>query len=193
MDAKTKVTSVVHDYIVVLRNDHKESIEKTGWLLSVLILLLLGFSIYTSINPTLLYITLAITLSLMISNWFEKRKKKNLLFKPILIVGGLGLIIASSLPFIIGILLIICGLVEKTIMQKRELGFSRNFIQENGLLGKKINWNELNRVVLKDDILTIDFKNNKLIQVYTDDEEDDEYEVGCDEFNAYCQNRIDEA
>jgi hypothetical protein len=84
-------------------------------------------------------------------------------------------------------------LIEKTILQKRELGFSKNFIQENGLFGKKINWNELNRIILKDDILTIDFKNNKLIQVYTDNEEDDEYEVGSDEFNAYCQNRIDEA
>jgi hypothetical protein len=193
MNTKTKGTSIIHDYIVVLRNDHKQSIEKTGWLLSVLILMLLGFSIYTSINPTLLYITLAITLSLMTSNWFEKRKKKNLLFKPILIAGGIGLIVASSLPFVIGVLLIICGLIEKTIVQKRELGFSKNAIQENGLFGKKINWNELNRVVLKDDILTIDFKNNKLIQVYTDNEDDDEYEVGCDEFNAYCQNRIDEA
>ena len=193
MDTKTKGTYIVHDYVVVLKNDHKQSIEKTGWLLSVLILMLLGFSLYTSINPTLLYVTLTITLSLMISNWFEKRKKKNLLFKPILIVGGIGLIVSSSLPFIIGALLITCGLIEKTIVQKRELGFSKNFIQENGFFGKKINWNELNRVVSKDDILTIDFKNNKLIQVYTDNEEDDEYEVGSDEFNAYCQNRIDEA
>ena len=193
MDTKTKRSNIVYDYVVVLRNDHKESIEKTGWLLSLLILILLCFSIYTTVNSALLFIILIITFSLIISNWFEKRKKKNPLFKPILIAGGLGLIIASSLPVIIGILLITCGLIEKTISQKRELGFSKNIIQENGLFGKKINWNELNRVVLRDDMLTIDFKNNKLIQLYTDNEENDEYEVGCDEFNAYCQNRIDEA
>jgi hypothetical protein len=36
----------------------------------------------------------------------------------------------------------------------------------------------------------MDFKNNKLFQAYTDDSEDDEYEVGDDEFNAYCRERL---
>jgi hypothetical protein len=61
---------------------------------------------------------------------------------------------------------------------------------KSGLFPKKINWNELNNVVIKDDLLTIDFKNNTLFQAYTDDEEDDEYEVGDDEFNAYCRERL---
>jgi hypothetical protein len=155
--------------------------------------MLLVFSIYTTANSTLLYVSLIITLSLFISNWIEKRKKKNIVFKPILITGGLGLSIASSLPVIIGILIIISGLIEKIILQKREFGFSKNIIQENGIFGKTINWGELNRVILKDDILTIDYKNNKLIQVHTDTEDNDDYEVGADEFNAYCQNRLGEA
>jgi hypothetical protein len=183
----------LYDFVVVLRNNHKRSIEKTGWLLSILLLILLGFSILTELSSLMLIIVSFITIALMTSNYFEKRKKKDLSFKPILIAGGIGLIVASSLPFIIGSLLILCGLFEKTILQKREFGFSNNIIQENGLFGKKIRWNELNRVVLKDDLLTIDFKNNKIFQAYTDDEDDDEYEVGADEFNAYCQNRIDQA
>jgi len=193
MQSKTNGSKIVYDYVVVLRNDHIQFIEKTGWLLTFLIIMLLVFSIYTTANSTLLYVCLIITLSLFISNWIEKRKKKNILFKPILITGGLGLSIASSLPVIIGILIIISGLIEKIILQKREFGFSKNIIQENGIFGKKINWGELNRVILKDDILTIDYKNNKLIQVHTDNEDDDDYEVEADEFNAYCQNRLGEA
>jgi hypothetical protein len=193
MQSKTNGSKIVYDYVVVLRNDHIQFIEKTGWLLTFLIIMLLVFSIYTTTNSTLLYVCLIITLSLFISNWIEKRKKKNILFKPILITGGLGLSIASSLPVIIGILIIISGLIEKIILQKREFGFSKNIIQENGIFGKKINWGELNRVILKDDILTIDYKNNKLIQVHTDNEDDDDYEVQADEFNAYCQNRLGEA
>ena len=193
MQSKTNGTKIVYDYVVVLRNDHIQFIEKTGWLLTFLIIMLLVFSIYTTTNSTLLYVSLIITLSLFISNWIEKRKKKNIVFKNILVTGGLGLSIASSLPVIIGILIIISGLIEKIILQKREFGFSKNIIQENGLFGKKINWNELNRVILKDDILTIDYKNNKLIQVHTDNEDDEDYEVGADEFNAYCQNRLGEA
>jgi hypothetical protein len=193
MQSKTNGSKIVYDYVVVLRNDHIQFIEKTGWLLTFLIIMLLVFSIYTTANSTLLYVCLIITLSLFISNWIEKRKKKNIVFKPILITGGLGLSIASSLPVIIGILIIISGLIEKIILQKREFGFSKNIIQENGIFGKKINWGELNRVILKDDILTIDYKNNKLIQVHTDNEDDDDYEVEADEFNAYCQNRLGEA
>jgi len=193
MQPKTNGTKIVYDYVVVLRNDHIQFIEKTGWLLTFLIIMLLVFSIYTTANSTLLYVCLIITLSLFISNWIEKRKKKNIVFKPILITGGLGLSIASSLPVIIGILIIISGLIEKIILQKREFGFSKNIIQENGIFGKTINWGELNRVILKDDILTIDYKNNKLIQVHTDTEDNDDYEVGADEFNAYCQNRLGEA
>ena len=193
MQSKNNGSNIVYDYVVVLRNDHIQFIEKTGWLLTFLIIMLLVFSIYTTANSTLLYVSLIITLSLFISNWIEKRKKKNIVFKPILITGGLGLSIASSLPVIIGILIIISGLIEKIILQKREFGFSKNIIQENGIFGKKINWGELNRVILKDDILTIDYKNNKLIQVHTDNEDDDDYEVEADEFNAYCQNRLGEA
>ena len=188
-----KNNNVVYDYVVVLRNDHKQSIEKTGWLLSILILLLLAYAIYNEQHSVVLYIVLTITISLFISNWYENIKKKAVYFKPLLIAGGLGLIIASSLPAIIGICLIVCGVVEKTILQKREFGFSKDTIQENGPLGKKINWNDLNRVIVKDDILTIDFKNNKLLQFYLDNEDDDEYDVGPDEFNAYCQNRIGQA
>jgi hypothetical protein len=193
MQSKNNGSKIVYDYVVVLRKDHIQFIEKTGWLLTFLIIMLLVFSIYTTANSTSLYVSLIITLSLFISNWIEKRKKKNIVFKPILITGGLGLSIASSLPVIIGILIIISGLIEKIILQKREFGFSKNIIQENGIFGKTINWGELNRVILKDDILTIDYKNNKLIQVHTDTEDNDDYEVGADEFNAYCQNRLGEA
>jgi hypothetical protein len=60
----------------------------------------------------------------------------------------------------------------------------------SGLLPKKISWPELNNVIIKDDLLTMDFKNNKVFQLYTDDEEDDEYEVESDEFNEYCLGRL---
>jgi hypothetical protein len=183
----------VYDYVVVLKNDHKKTIEKTGWLLSIFLVLLLGVSIYIDSKSTVLIITLISTASLLISNRYESNKKKDIKFKNILIIGGIGLIAAAPMPILLGVLFLVCGLIEKTILQKREFGFSKTTIQENGLLGKKIKWNELNRVILKDDVLTIDYKNNKIFQAYIDDEEDDDYDVGPDEFNAYCQNCISQA
>jgi hypothetical protein len=60
----------------------------------------------------------------------------------------------------------------------------------SGLFPKQISWSDLNNVVIKDDLLTMDFKNNKVFQDYTDDEEDEEYEVESDEFNEYCRLRV---
>lgn len=76
------------------------------------------------------------------------------------------------------------------MIQNKEIGFSHKEIMIKGFFKKRINWEELNQVIIKDDIITIDFKNNKLIQSETDDEEDDDYEVGDDEFNTFCRNRI---
>ena len=46
-----------------------------------------------------------------------------------------------------------------------------------------------NNVVLKDGLLTLDFKSNRLMQreVADDDDEDDADE---EEFNAYCRSRL---
>lgn len=52
---------------------------------------------------------------------------------------------------------------------------------------KNIAWTELNNVILKDGLLTIDFKNNKLIQQLIDDN------TAIDEnaFNQYCREQLD--
>jgi hypothetical protein len=47
--------------------------------------------------------------------------------------------------------------------------------------------------MLRDGLLTIDFNNNTLIQVDTDDEENADYEVTEDEFNAYCRTQLNKA
>ena len=65
---------------------------------------------------------------------------------------------------------------EKFLLQKREIGFTKDGITISNLIPKTSSWSEIDNVVLKGGILTIDYKNNKLIQLETDDEEDDEYE-----------------
>ena len=55
------------------------------------------------------------------------------------------------------------------------------------ILQKAIEWNELNNVLLKDGLLTIDFKNNKLFQhlILNSDEDINEKE-----FNEFCRHRL---
>ena len=55
--------------------------------------------------------------------------------------------------------------------------------------GKTIQWNELNNIIMKDGLLTLDFKNNKLIQVLVSKDKSD---TGIDErdFNDFCKKQL---
>ena len=185
-----KSSKRIYDYVVVLKNNHKKNIEKTGWLFAILSLILQAVTIYYTPSDRTPYFFFILCLLLLIAKVLDLKKKKQIRFGLILIIAGVGIIICAKLPMAIGLLLILAGLSEKHLVLHPEIGFSEKEIKENGLFGKTIQWEELNQVLIKDDILTIDFKNNKLIQRYTDDEEDEDYEVGEDEFNAYCRNRI---
>jgi hypothetical protein len=125
----------------------------------------------------------------MASNIVDKRKKKKISFTTILLCAGIGLNLFAATDYV-GSMLILAGIVEKYISKNKEIGFSEAGIVMSGLFPKTISWSELNNVIIKDDLLTMDFKNNKVIQRYTDDEEDDEYEVESDEFNEYCLGKL---
>ena len=61
-------------------------------------------------------------------------------------------------------------------------------INTKGVDPKIIHWEDLNNVVLKDGILTLDFQSNKVLQFETDElDDEDEEEVTEEEFNAFCQ------
>ena len=53
---------------------------------------------------------------------------------------------------------------------------------------RAFDWNEISNIILKDDLLTIDFKNNKIIQQLT---EQTEHPVNEKEFNDFCKNHLE--
>ena len=52
---------------------------------------------------------------------------------------------------------------------------------------QEVNWNEVNNAILKDGLLTIDFKNNKLFQHIILNSDDD---VNEKEFNEFCRQQL---
>jgi len=52
---------------------------------------------------------------------------------------------------------------------------------------RAIQWNELNNVILKDGILTIDFRNNKIVQAEIDDVSNT---INEKEFNDFCSQQL---
>jgi hypothetical protein len=181
----------IHDYVVVLKNHNRKTIEMTGWLLSVLAIIIFLVTIYREPTDWGIFFSLFIIIAMMASNFVEKRKKKKISFATLLVCAGIGLSFFAETGYVDS-LFIIAGIAEKYLNKNSEIGFSEAGIVMSGLFPKKYDWSALSNVIIKDDLLTIDFKNNKVLQHYTDDEEDDEYEVESDEFNEYCQGRLRE-
>ena len=80
------------------------------------------------------------------------------------------------------------AILEAQTKYPLEIGFHSNGIVLNSLFKKKIAWNALQSVILKDGLLTLDFRNNILIQKEV--LEDDEPDADETEFNDYCRSKL---
>ncbi len=70
-------------------------------------------------------------------------------------------------------------------LQKIIFQFSAILIKQKNFPWKKCQWEQLSNVILKDNILTLDFKNNKLFQAEIENTDIDQ-----DQFNAFAKNHL---
>jgi hypothetical protein len=82
---------------------------------------------------------------------------------------------------------LIAAVLERFVKFPEEIAFDETEVVMNSFPKKRYQWSELNNVVLKDGLLTIDFKNNKLIQRIVDSEVDLKVEG---EFNQWVSKLI---
>jgi hypothetical protein len=82
---------------------------------------------------------------------------------------------------------ILAGILEKQAKFPQEVAFDESEMVINSFPKKRYDWSDLTNVVLKDGILTIDFKNNKLVQkeIQSGSNARDERE-----FNEFCMNML---
>jgi hypothetical protein len=105
-----------------------------------------------------------------------------------LMVAALGWIGISPVPWI-GAFFFGLAFLEYQTKRPLEIGFHHDRVVINTLIQRRFDWTAFNNVILRDGLLTLDFKTNRLIQkeVADDEEEDDADE---EEFNAFCRDRL---
>ncbi|KAA9038486.1 hypothetical protein FW778_13060 [Ginsengibacter hankyongi] len=81
---------------------------------------------------------------------------------------------------------ILTGILYYVALQKIQFGFDDNSIRKINFPTAEYQWNQLSNVVLRDDILTLDFNNNKLIQ----SEIENGKNVNEIEFNEFAQQQL---
>jgi hypothetical protein len=117
----------------------------------------------------------------------QKRKNGSTLFRLALLLSAAGWLMQPYQSIWFVGLYAVAGLLEKQVKFPREIGFTEEIIVFNSFPKKRYNWNELLNVVLKDNLLTVDFKNNKLVQKEINEEVSLQTEM---EFNEFCRKQL---
>jgi hypothetical protein len=164
---------MLYDFINTHKEGTKDAIFSATYLIASVFLLLVA------LLPKLFRLT------------FQKHINL-LLFECFLISGGIIYYWSKALLFITLAHAVLAGAIVLFwiyLAQRRggeKVMVSAKEILVPALLGnRKIQWPELTNVVKKDDLLTIDFKNNKIVQIEISKMEGDEVE-----FNRFCQRQL---
>lgn len=82
--------------------------------------------------------------------------------------------------------LVVLGVLYHLALQKLQFIFTSEKVVKLNFPGKEFKWNVFNNVVLKDNILTLDFKNNKLIQAEIEKSQN----INERQFNSFAQSKL---
>jgi len=185
-----------YQYVVILKRDS----EKTTDVLSFLLCLLSAiFFLYSAISAAadaggMVYLHGIIAMILLIGliiNLISKRAgRTRIRYRYLLLTAALGWF-AGVLPWVAA-LFIALAFLEYQTKRPLEIGFDSDRVVINTLIRRRYDWSAFSNIVLRDGLLTIDFKNNRLLQKEILDDDDDEDDADEKEFNDYCQARLSE-
>ena len=184
---------MIYQYAVSLKNASRSYIDRLTLLLlliSVCVFLQEQLKNLQQVKITYLFGTLAIAF-IAGRNLYAQRLNPHepVYYRIALYIASITWLTMPYLPWLF-IPFAALGLFEKQAKLPLEIGFTDNAVVINTLFRRYYQWTDFNNIVLKDDILTLDFKNNRLLQRETVDEEGD---AGEDEFNDYCRDRLAKA
>jgi hypothetical protein len=182
---------MVYQYVVTLKNNSHKYINNFSLLLLVISTLLFAREQYFSPNIKISYLFGALAIVCIVARniYLHKKTAAAAYYNGALFVAAIGWVTMPYLNWLF-IPFALMGLFERQAKKPLEVGFADAEIAINTLIRRRYKWSDFNNIVLKDDLLTLDFTNNRLLQRETVDEEGDAEE---DEFNNYCREQLRKA
>lgn len=176
---------------ITLKNEKIRLYNRLSWLIiSINILVFIYFSFFSAEKKIRIACIAALTLLIIcFFLWYFLRNTKwqpgHHIFFLFLLVGWIAMekYWLGAVPFIF-------DLLSAIAVRKLVAVFSKDKISYPSFPPKIINWSKLNNAVLKDGLLTIDLKNNKLMQQFIDEKSS---VIDEKEFNDFCNEQLNKA
>jgi hypothetical protein len=179
---------MVFDYLITLKKKNDATIDAISQLMYLFSIIAFGYFAYLNSAARNFYL---IVIFIILVTWIfcivKKGKTGFALFRFGLFAATIGWLLYPVDHYILAIAYGIAGLIEKQVKFPEEIGFAEDRVVLNTFPRKKFSWNDLANVVLKDNLLTVDFKNNKLIQKELDEGVSIQTEQ---EFNEFCRAQL---
>lgn len=180
------------DFVVSLQRPDFRKYDTISFLLLTAAVFVFLFFSFADKDHLWLYIpSTAVIAGQMIYNFFERKKGQYRDHRISFLIACITLFFIPSGNFIVIIIAILYGvlaLLERQIKFPEEIGFNKSGITINTFFKKHYEWSLINNVVLKDGLLTIDYKNNKIFQKEL---EEDITPVLEKEFNEFCRLQLE--
>ena len=174
-------------YELVLKNEKEKFYKIINWLLlavNFISIILLTLSIrFHKLGPIIL--ATAAVLAFFFIHYFQ-RKNEKLIYSTAFFIFCLAWDVAGY--WWIGVANLLFMFLSILSLRKLIVLITEETVTYPSLFNKKIKWDELSNVILKDGLLTIDFKNNKLVQQLVDESN---YSTDEKEFNDFCCQQLD--
>ena len=177
-----------YDYVVTLKKDSDRQVDLISIFLCIFSVLAFVFEQFRESKFNYLSSIFAVMLACgVVFNFFFAKKDKPVRYKNILFLAGVYWIIMPYLSWV-SIIFFFLAFLEYQAKHPLEVGFTDDEVVINALMKRRFSWSSFNNIILKEGLLTLDFKNNKIFQKETLD--DDEPDADEDEFNEYCRQKL---
>ena len=173
-------------YEIALKNEKAKTYLVISWLLlssNFITLVLLTISAdFKKLGPFIL--SLLAVVAIFLGRYF-KRKYENITYSWVFFIFSLAWFLS---PYDwVGYINLAFFILEPLANRKLSARIYNNKIIYPTTIPKKILWEEISNVILRDGILTIDLKNNKILQ---QDLDDSSSEINEPEFNDFCRQQL---
>ncbi|HLD52258.1 MAG TPA: hypothetical protein VJA82_03045 [Sediminibacterium sp.] len=176
------------DYIIVLKKRNYTTVDNVSQIM--LLIAIIAF-IGNAANGATNWVS-SIAFAILTAGWgifciWQKKRGTPPFFRFGLLLGAMGWYSMED-GLWIALIYLLAAMLEKQVKFPEEIAFDENEIVFNSFPKKRYEWGALNNVVLKDGLLTLDFKNDKLIQKELESETTKNTE---EEFNAFAKALIE--
>ncbi len=172
---------------LILKKEKHISYLRFSWLIIVaniaLFVYLSALSGFNNIGPVF-YVFLAIIAIIVTQYSKEQRRNPRLYLVFLIIILGW---INTRTYWWVAILILIFMVLDRIARRELIVRIYANKIIYPSWPSREFEWQELSNVILKDRILTIDFKSDKLIQQFIDEKYT---QVDEKEFNEFCRQQL---